>query len=196
MPNIEYLSVAQTAKLVRRELKKQFPGVKFSVRSKKYSGGASINVNWADGPLSKEVDAVVKPYEGGGFDGMIDMAWHRTHYLRADGSVLVHHDPGTEGSRGLHPSQDNVAFEDIMPDDVRVVQFGADYIFTSRARTNQDELVNEALGFLYDHCVLEQPVHNIPHMDRFGNRWVLDIAGSMVREQREGESMADVFKRI
>jgi hypothetical protein len=32
------LSVAETAKLVRAELKTTFPGVKFSVRSSSYSG--------------------------------------------------------------------------------------------------------------------------------------------------------------
>ena len=60
----EYLTVAETAKLVRQALKQQLPGVKFSVRSSSYSGGASIDVTWTDGPQTAAVDAVVRPYTG------------------------------------------------------------------------------------------------------------------------------------
>lgn len=67
-----YLSCAETAKLVRQALKEAFPGVKFSVRSSVYSGGASIQVGWTDGPNSNQVEAVAKVFEGAYFDGMID----------------------------------------------------------------------------------------------------------------------------
>ena len=39
------LSVAETAKVIRATLKPRFPGVRFSVRSKSYSGGASIDIS-------------------------------------------------------------------------------------------------------------------------------------------------------
>ena len=42
-PKVEYLTCAETAKLVRSALKAAFPGVKFSVCSSTYSGGASID---------------------------------------------------------------------------------------------------------------------------------------------------------
>jgi hypothetical protein len=42
MSNTQYLSCAETAKLVRAALKESFPGVKFSVKSSTYAGGASI----------------------------------------------------------------------------------------------------------------------------------------------------------
>ena len=60
----EYLSVADTAKLVRSALKKAFPGVKFSVRSTSYSGGSSVRVGWTDGPQTAEVDKVAQPLAG------------------------------------------------------------------------------------------------------------------------------------
>lgn len=69
----KYLSCAETAKLVRQALKESFPGVTFGVRSKTYSGGASITVHWIDGPTSGQVDAVAKRFEGASFDGMIDL---------------------------------------------------------------------------------------------------------------------------
>jgi hypothetical protein len=68
----KYLSCAETAKLVRKALGESFPGVKFSVRSSVYSGGASIDVAWVDGPNAKQVEAVAGVFKGAYFDGMID----------------------------------------------------------------------------------------------------------------------------
>jgi len=72
-----YLTCAETAVLVRGALKKAFPGVKFRVRSSTYSGGASIDVRWVDGPRRAPVEEVAKPFAGGSFDGMTDsMSYH------------------------------------------------------------------------------------------------------------------------
>ena len=67
-----YLSCAETAKLIRKALKEAFPGFKFSVRSHTYSGGASINVGWRDGPTGEEVERVARVFAGATFDGMTD----------------------------------------------------------------------------------------------------------------------------
>lgn len=75
----KYISVADTAKLVRKALKAAFPGVKFGVRSKSYSGGASINVSWVNGPTSDSVDAICREFRGAVFDGMIDLKSYVTH---------------------------------------------------------------------------------------------------------------------
>ncbi len=58
---------------IRTELKRTFPGVKFSVRSEKYSGGDSIDVSWTDGPTEEEVKAISGKYKGGYFNGMEDI---------------------------------------------------------------------------------------------------------------------------
>jgi hypothetical protein len=79
----KYLSCAETAKLVRQALKESFPGVKFSVKSKNYAGGGSINVKWMDGPLSSQVKAITDAFEGAYFDGMID--WQGSSYATLDG---------------------------------------------------------------------------------------------------------------
>jgi len=60
------------AKNMRIELKTAFPGVKFSIKSSRFSGGNSIDVRWVDGPISKQVDAIVAKYEAGKFNGMDD----------------------------------------------------------------------------------------------------------------------------
>lgn len=124
-----YLSCAETAKLVRAALKKAFPGVKFSVRSDTYAGGASIRVGWTDGPSSKAVEAVTNAYAGGGFDGMIDMAYNKDSWLMPDGSAAFASSEGTTGSMGSyapysHPAPAAGAVK---------VSFGADYIFCNKS---------------------------------------------------------------
>lgn len=127
----EYLSCAETAKLVRAALKKAFPGVKFSVKSHVYAGGASMRVGWTDGPSSKTVEAVTNPYAGGGFDGMIDMAYCKESWLMPDGSAAFGSSPGTEASRGMNSPYNHPA----PGPGARKVRFGSDYVFCNRSHS-------------------------------------------------------------
>lgn len=70
----EYISPTDTAKLVRKTLAEKFPGVKFSVKTDKYSGGSSIDVRWTNGPTQSDVEAAARHFHGTDFDGMIDLA--------------------------------------------------------------------------------------------------------------------------
>lgn len=128
MDNKDYLSCAETAKLIRAALKRAFPGAKFSVRSNTYSGGASIDIGWTDGPIPAEVEAVTGAYSGADFDGMIDLKTYNDSWLLPDGSVAFASTPGTVGSRGVIPAADNPA---PVPG-ARRVHFGADYVFAQR----------------------------------------------------------------
>lgn len=121
----EYLTCAETAKLLRGALKRQFPGVKFSVRSHTYSGGASIDVRWTDGPTSAAVDAVCNPYKGADFDGMVDLKTYSQHWLQPDGSAAVAY-AGAQGS-----TRPEVIGDPPGPA-ARLVHFGADFIFAER----------------------------------------------------------------
>jgi hypothetical protein len=60
------------AKNIRIELARAFPGVRFSVKSRRYSGGNAIDVRWTDGPMAAQVDAIISRYSAGSFDGMRD----------------------------------------------------------------------------------------------------------------------------
>ena len=99
----EYLSVTDTARLLRAALKAEFPGVKFSVRSDRYAGGASIRVYWTDGPTDDAVSATAGLYQGATFDGMQDLKEYHASLLA-----------GPDGT-------------------VREVHFGADFVFTERS---------------------------------------------------------------
>lgn len=127
----QYLSCAETAKLVRQALKRAFPGVKFRVHSDNYSGGASIDVSWIDGPKPKEVEHVAKQFAGGDFDGMIDLKYSWSSWLLPDGSAIVAKDHGTEGSGGMNQGQEN---QKPHPE-AKLVHFGADFVFCNRSHS-------------------------------------------------------------
>lgn len=61
------------AKNIRTELKRAFPGIKFSVTSQCFAGGDSIDVSWVDGPTTEEIDKILNKYEEGSFNGMEDI---------------------------------------------------------------------------------------------------------------------------
>jgi hypothetical protein len=69
----KYNSLTVGSKNIRRELKRAFPETKFSVRSRSYSGGCSIDINWTDGPTSEEVEKITSKYQEGSFNGMEDI---------------------------------------------------------------------------------------------------------------------------
>ena len=58
---------------IRVLLKEQFPKVKFSVKSDRYSGGDSIDIRWTDGPNTKAVEKIADQFEAGSFNGQEDI---------------------------------------------------------------------------------------------------------------------------
>ncbi|MGF1489497.1 MAG: LPD29 domain-containing protein, partial [Prochloraceae cyanobacterium] len=78
----EYISVTETAKIIREQLKKAFPKkdypvLKFSVKCHQYSMGASIDITWIDGPSKKEVEALTNRFEGKKYNIEEDLAESR-----------------------------------------------------------------------------------------------------------------------
>jgi hypothetical protein len=64
---------AQAAAAIRKELKENFPQIKFSVKSENYAGGNSVNISWVDGVPESKVKAITSKYEYGTFNGMNDI---------------------------------------------------------------------------------------------------------------------------
>ena len=115
----DYLSCAETAKLVRAHLKAAFPAVKFSVRSSVYSGGASIDVSWTDGPRTNRVKRITDLLEGATFDGMVDLkSYHDT--------VLV----GPAGPRSVHLGADFIFHRRHMTNEADLTAQAAEIIRT------------------------------------------------------------------
>jgi len=70
---MERIKQTDVSKLVRGILKKNFPGTKFSVRTKTYTGGSSIDVSWTNGVSKDKVEKLVGGFHGAEFDGMQDL---------------------------------------------------------------------------------------------------------------------------
>ncbi len=130
------LSVTETAKLVRKQLKAHFPGQKFSVRSDSYSMGAAIRIRYEDGPWLEDVNEVVKPFESSGFDGMIDLKYYKSSWLLPDGSAVPAKSEGTENSRGVRPAYNNMKPHP----DAEQVSFGADYVTVTREMSDETKV--------------------------------------------------------
>lgn len=127
-----YIDVAESAKMIRTLLKSKFPGVKFSVKSSRYAGGASIRIEWSNGPTDKQVRGFTDPFAGAGFDGMIDMQYYKTAYLLPDGTVTFGRSQGTTASRGSDPG-----YNEPLPEGAVEVSFGSDYVHTTRNYTEE-----------------------------------------------------------
>ena len=82
----KHVSCSDTAKLIRQALREAFKGIKVTVRSSTYSGGASINIGWTDGPNTAQVEAVAKRFSGAYFDGQQD--YKGCTFAMLDGQVV------------------------------------------------------------------------------------------------------------
>ncbi len=63
----------QVGKEIRKILKKNFPETKFGVKTEVFSGGDSARAVWVDGPTEEQVQKLIKKFQEGNFNGMIDM---------------------------------------------------------------------------------------------------------------------------
>ncbi|CAI2533741.1 Uncharacterised protein [Serratia ficaria] len=63
------------AKNIRKELKRYFPQVKFSVRENVHG---SIYIKWMDGPVKEKVNEITCKYKSGGYNGQNEIYEYRT----------------------------------------------------------------------------------------------------------------------
>lgn len=143
-----WINTADVAKLIRPALKKAFPAVKFSVRSRGYAGGSSIDVTWTDGPTTQQVDAVTKVYEGNRFDGMDDLQYHADQWLCPEhgASVARTYGSGDDRSGEVDPR---------CCEHAESVRFGVGYVQTQRRyspefRAELEAAVSRETGLPYD----------------------------------------------
>jgi hypothetical protein len=67
---------ARAAKEIRTLLGNEFPSVKFSVRSRNFSMGDAVDISYENGPTYTQIESLVKKFQYGHFDGMIDLYEH------------------------------------------------------------------------------------------------------------------------
>lgn len=69
---VKHISLVETAKIIRGELKAYFPGIKFSVRSQNGMTWNSISIKWIDGPTESHINSIVSLFKGKRFDAYTD----------------------------------------------------------------------------------------------------------------------------
>ncbi len=108
-------NLTETAKEIKQVLKASFPGTKFSIRSKSYPGGSSIDVRWTDGPTGKQVGNILDRFESTSYDGMNEVTnYHGERKYK--GQLVEFHSGYVHGSRSISPEvlmlvADRIAYE-------------------------------------------------------------------------------------
>ena len=128
MQNIT-LSATETAKLLRRHLKQEFPKHKFSVRQ---SHGC-LRVNAKNEIEKSEFDKIIKladMYGGEGFDGMIDMRYSIYTYLNEEGMACGNKSGGTVNNGGGVVS----AYDDIPEEAKTLAKLYTEFVFVEGVR--------------------------------------------------------------
>lgn len=64
---------ATCASAIKAELKAAFPSIKFSVKSEIFAGGDAVRISYEDGVSTSKIEAIVKKYQYGHFNGMEDI---------------------------------------------------------------------------------------------------------------------------
>jgi len=168
---MRYISTAEVAKMIRKDLKKSFPGVKFYVRS----DHGSITIHYRDGVDSALVKKLVSTYEGAGFDGSIDLEYNKTHYLLPDGSICLARNSGSANSGGAVPSK-----EYPRPPGAEEVSLGVKYIFVTHHYST------EAVTTAVEEVAPGLPVKIYPAGEEYWSSasWSLELAGLDFYETR------------
>ncbi len=179
---VRHLTVVETAQIIRATLKKRFPEQPFSIRSKKYSGGASIDISWQDGLRASAVNGAVAGFEGRSFDGMNDLASPQDSWLLPDGTAQLAYRPDSYG--GSIPGY----VSDAPHPDAELVHFGSSYIHCNRHITDFDNKHIVAEAYIREHCHCEG--------DRFGNEWIDSLASRMVWDADQNETIEQTFNRV
>jgi Large polyvalent protein associated domain 29 len=110
-PSARWVETKEAAKLLRCQLRKRFPGVKFSVRSDRYSMGSHIELSWTDGPSKREVEAIARTYSGTRFESRDDSTYTVQSWLFPDGRTAEagYDEPAPE------PGAERVRFSGSLP---------------------------------------------------------------------------------
>lgn len=132
MSELNRIDVTDTAKLIRKDLGKMFPGVKFKVTSERGVNNA-ITAHWEDGPTKAEVQEVIDQYAG-----------YRTYTSNGfdKKEMIVHY----EGSQRIHYDADYLFTERGMSQGF--VQRVIDEHFKGREDIDWDSLYFDDKGYL------------------------------------------------
>ena len=83
------LSAAESSRLLKKALRRDFPLTRFSVRMSRGTGYGNCHVAWTEGPTGDEVRSVTEHFCGRGFDGMTDSTTYRNAVVDVNGEACL-----------------------------------------------------------------------------------------------------------
>lgn len=158
----KYISVKDTAKLVRTSLKEAFSNVKFSVRM----NSCSLCVEWTDGANEAQVEAVIGRFSGSYFDGMTDYVGSKFHMMDGQevsfnvdyvGCRRLFSDAAIERAINQIYSQYKENFSELGIEKPRLEQFSSGELMNVKLMKNCDDDLQRLIR-----CAL------VKHSDRIG----------------------------
>lgn len=165
-------SAANCAAAIREELKKAFPGIKFSVKSDTFSGGNSVHIEWTNGPTDDQVRDIVRKYQYGSFNSMDDCYEYTNNRQDIPQAKYV------QTRREISNDVNEVAFnhlratfsEDTTDYDIntmvyRIVQkspIPAGATITGLARSEKSGLIEDVYRLSFDKGEVKEVVNNEP----------------------------------
>lgn len=105
----------ECAKLIKTELKKEFPAIKFKVTGESYTGGNSVDVSYIDGARYCDVFEVVRKYFNQDYDAQSDcyVLTDNEHNLEHRASHIFLDREMSESTRSLVLSKVYARFPDV-----------------------------------------------------------------------------------
>lgn len=64
---------AKASKMIKQILTREYPGIKFSVRSENFANGSAVRISWVDGVPEKEIESFANQFQYGHFNSMEDL---------------------------------------------------------------------------------------------------------------------------
>lgn len=125
---VRYIDVTEVAKMIRKALRNQFVGFRFTVKCERFAGGTAIYVGYSEEfeKVRERVHALrdlVQGFESQRFDGMTDLASSISCWLSPDGIMR----PAHCAAFGTHPEESYPN-----PGGWELVHSGAKYVFSQR----------------------------------------------------------------
>jgi hypothetical protein len=123
-----WIPTTEVAKLVRKYLRANFPGQKFSVRSDSYAGGSAVRVETPKEWTQEQTHALwntLAPWGSAGFDGMTDSSYNKGHHLCPEHGVAL-------TAIGAYWGHDAETVTDTCCAKAEPVHMGASYVQVSR----------------------------------------------------------------
>jgi len=177
---------AQTAAAIRKELKKAFPAIEFSVMSQSYTGGSSVRISYTDGIKTARVQAIVDKYS---YETKRDESIPQTRYvfvsreMSVDTCVAIGAELGIAENEIAHP----------------IERFGGEYGTAVIRRVFCDREFGPHAGHPVPYPVTDADFGRIPNAptdgaDLLAGRWIDgDASVVLVTDHPEADAIDAAF---